>query len=397
MMRLILLRSSNSDERGIASILSVVFFILISSIVTVGFMRMALLEGRQTLEDSLSKAALAAAYSGVNDAKRALLYCAQFGSIRPAECANLNDTTCPGFYANTVLRDDKLGLVHDSATGSIQVGDVSLNERYTCVLVSEDTPTVEGSLIEGSADRSGTVIPLKGVSTFDRVVISWHSVNPFAPSLNGLSYGSDPYNANYRHPEAIGSAFKASADWPAVLSANLMAQNGDVTFDPSNGNANGLSQRRWLFYPHGTIGVTNIPVNTDPVSPSRQLVRCSESGYKPAQTRGLYVCSMTITNLGDLPGEKYLQLTSLNSDTNYAVELRQGAASVLFDNVNPKIDSTGAVENVFRRIQVGVSFNGDGYGGRDPILPNAIDTGAGLCKNFSVGLLNSEFTEGCGY
>lgn len=355
-------------------------------------MRMALLEGRQSLEDSLSKAAMAAAYSGVSDAKRALLYCAQFGALRPAECADLNRSTCPGFYNNAVLRDDKLGLLHDATTDSIQVGDVTLNERYTCVIVSEDTPTVEGTLLEGSADQSGTIIPLAGASGYDRVVISWHAKDPFNPSLTGLNYGGDPYNNSYRHTEAIGSAFEASPEWPALLSANLMVQNGSVGYAP-DGSVTGISQRSWMFYPHGLSGVTSTDVN----SASRQLVRCTEAGYKPLLAQGLYVCSMTITNLGALPGTRYLQLTTLNADTDYIVELRQGAAAVNFDNVNPKIDSTGAVENVFRRIQVGVRYEGSGYGGREPMLPNAIDTGAGLCKNFSVGLLNPEFIEGCGY
>ena len=95
-------------EQGVASILTVIFFILIASVITIGFIRLSLNEGRQSLEDSLSKSALAAAYSGVSDAKRAILYCLQYKNdpVGHPECdedqaGSIYNQNCPGFSRMT--------------------------------------------------------------------------------------------------------------------------------------------------------------------------------------------------------------------------------------------------------------------------------------------------------
>lgn len=394
------LLSVKNDQRGVASLLTVVFFILLSSVITVGFMRMALLESRQSLEDSLSKAALAAAYSGVNDAKRALLYCSQFASgARPAACANLNDQTCPGFFGNDDIRST-LGLAHDSVTNSIQVGELSVNERYTCVTVTEDTFTVEDSLIPDSSEEATTLIPLRSTDPlFNSVTISWHQYSPErAAALGSLTYGSvsDMYNSSYRDPDAIFPVgYEANPEWPALISAHLMTQNGNIDYTSPDGSITGIDQKRWWLFPYG--GAAGGGVTATPASASRQLVRCTAGGVALKTDDGRrYHCQMTITGLSTT-GTKYLQLTGMYNKADLIVELSRGSTPVTFDGVSPRIDATGAVEDVFRRVQVSVRYEGEGYGGRNPILPNAIDTGRGLCKNFSVGSVSDNFLEDCAY
>jgi hypothetical protein len=384
-------KSTIHDQRGIASILSVVFFILIASVVTVGFMRLALLEGRQSLEDSLSKAALAAAYSGVNDAKRALLYCSQF-AVRPAECNDLNTQTCPGFFGNATLQS-KLGLLPVTGTGSIQVGDTTLNERYTCVIVTEDTYTVDGTLIPGSSEEATTLIPLRGTGSFNKVVISWHS-DTLTSTIAGLDYDLDSLSASYRDADSFSAYFRANPNWPALIGAHLMVQqqNQSISYN-ADGSVAGLDQRRWLLFPYGATGENDVSIS----DATRQLVRCTEAGRALKSGGGSYHCQIEITGLDALPGTQYLQLTGLYNKSDYVVELMQNNTPVRFDNVSPQIDSTGAVENVFRRVKVGLRYEGAGFGGRNPILPNAVDTGAGLCKNFAVGGTSAEFNETCGF
>lgn len=388
-----------TDQRGVASLLTVVFFILISSVITVGFMRMALLEGRQSLEDSLSKAALAAAYSGVNDAKRALLYCSQFAA-RPPACANLNDTTCPGFSGNNDIQT-VLGLDFDTSTNSIRVGELGLNERYSCVIVTEDTYTVEGTLIPGSAEDGTTLFPLRGTDpAFDAVTISWHQKTPARTSaLGSLTYGdaTDMFNSSYRDSSAIDPAvYEADPDWPALVSAHLMTQTGDIDYSNPDGNVTGIDQRRWWLFPYG--GAAGGVDQTVVPSASRQLVRCSSSGIPLKTDDGRrFHCQMTIRGIDTIVGVKYLQLTGLYNESDYVVEISRGGTQVRFDNVSPRVDSTGAVEDVFRRVEVSLRYEGKGFGGRNPILPNAIDTGDGLCKNFAVGSVPDNYSEDCGY
>lgn len=391
---MISVKSTVRDQRGIASILSVVFFILIASVVMVGFMRLALLEGRQSLEDSLSKAALAAAYSGVNDAKRALLYCSQFAA-RPAVCDNLNNDKCPGFFGdiNPDTFHNELGLSQVAGTDNIQVGDPILNERYTCVIVTEDTYTVEGTLIPGSSEAT-TLIPLRGTGNFNKVVISWHS-DTLTSTIAGLDYDGDSVSASYRDADSFSTYFRANPNWPALIGAHLMVQGqGQPISYNADGSVAGLDQRRWLLYPYvGATGRDDVSV----ADATRQLVRCTENGRELKSGGGSYHCQIEITGLDALLGTRYLQLTGLYNKSDYVVELMQDNTSVRFDNVSPQVDSTGAVENVFRRVQVGLRYEGEGFGGRNPILPNAIDTGAGLCKNFAVGGSSLEFSETCGF
>jgi hypothetical protein len=101
-----------------------------------------------------------------------------------------------------------------------------------------------------------------------------------------------------------------------------------------------------------------------------------------------YMCQFNINGL-DSANDFFLQLTSLNNSTHYSVKLSNGAAPVDFDGVSPQVDSTGAVESTFRRVQVRLST------GDTPILPNAIDTGSGICKDFTVSNAPSTFSDQC--
>ena len=130
----------------------------------------------------------------------------------------------------------------------------------------------------------------------------------------------------------------------------------------------------------------------------RQLANCNATTpYKVADDE--YLCQIIITNLDSDAGFNpaanilYLQLTGMYVDTQFAVELLgSGGNPVKFDDVSPEVDATGAVEDTYRRVKVRLRYQGS-----TPILPNALDTGSGICKDFRVGGDPNTFSEDCGY
>src|SRR6476661_5069543 len=92
------------DQRGFVSIFTVLMFAILMSVVLVGFVRLMIDEQQQTLQDDLSKSAYNSAQAGIEDAKRAMMWCyrlpASDGLKIPCESA-LHEKKCPGFNAPT--------------------------------------------------------------------------------------------------------------------------------------------------------------------------------------------------------------------------------------------------------------------------------------------------------
>ena len=396
---------NRKHEQGVAAILTVIFFILIASVITLGFMRLSLNEGEQALEDSLSKSALAAAYSGVNDAKRAILYCLQHKNdlTNHPECdkeslSGINNPSCPGFFANNDLRS-ALGMpdpdVSPAGDGSIPVGDDptdTVNERYTCAIISNDTFDVSEHLAIDDPTADTTLVPLRSASSFNSVRISWHRRPLIAPNISGLTYGGYPTLANYRSPNAYGNYFEWQGQWPALLKMSLFSHpRTGVTYN-ADGSTN-ITDKTAYLYPRN-VG-TPQSVGVGALIP-RQLTNCNVNGY--AAAGDLYLCQLTITGIDADPNFNpannvlYMQLSNMYTDTDFTVELLNGTVPVKFDDVSPSIDATGAVGDTYRRVKVRLRYQGS-----TPVLHNALDTGSGICKRFIVGTDAPMFSETCGY
>lgn len=394
-------------EEGVASILSVIFFIIIISVITLGFMRMASLESQQTLEDSLSKSALAAAYSGITDGKRALLYCTKnpFASgCDDNDPSQIFNPSCRGFFDHQPLRN-ALGIPDPDADpltrGGVPIGDPAANERYTCVLVANDTWDVSGTLTLDT-NKNTDVIPLRGTQPFTQVRISWKQSGP-GVNLGGLNYNGLPTQFNYRKPNAYGTGVSQwRSHWAAVLRTSLFSHPPSGVVYQADGTVDISETTSFLYPEHRSNSGPSDTVARGAMIP-RQLVNCKNgpNGFSINSNSllGNYACQLTITGLDPLTSVYYLQLTNMYTDADFVVELLDGFDNpVKFDNVSPQIDSTGAVEDVFRRVQVRLRCVGEDCGGSNPILPNALDVGSGICKNFSVSTTAAQFNDtNCGF
>jgi len=360
--------NSSQKEQGVVSILSVIFFIILMSILTVSFLRVVTDEQEQVISDDLSKGALAAAQSGVEDAKRALLYC-QRNPANPS-CAALSNTACPGIFADAGLRN-AVGINAVQADG-IRVGDPNNNnnQRYTCVTISQDTPDYIGTMSEGLGD----FIPLRTVNNgpYNQIRISWHQESddvdgPAAvPPAGAISLNSNPSKPDWKN--------EAGLPYIAMPRLQLVAFDSAKTLSQQQNSSSGT-----FLVPYSGSGSARVPVTSVTASgmPKRFAVNCSTGDLQSG-----YLCTATLDVTAIPPADteqRFLLVRSQYGTPHYKLELLNGATPVMLDNVQPAVDSTGAAANVYKRILSRVAYTADTF-----FTGNAVESGMSVCKNFYI-------------
>ena len=356
-----------SQEKGIVSILSVIFFIILMSIVTVSFLRIVTDEQDQVIQDDLSKGALAAARSGVEDAKRALLLCRSKAGASRVQCYNdLRNQNCPGIFGSAAMVGD-LSL-QANPDGSIKVGDPSPdnnnNERYTCVTLSQDTPDYQGILSEGL----GAFIPLRSSTSFNQIRISWHQTSldgtAAIPPAGAISLDTNPRRTEWQN----GAGLRYIAAPRIQLMRFDTAQTLNVQQDNSVGT----------FLIPNTGGSQT--VNVSAVAPNGMPKRAAVNCITPAAQAG-YRCTATLNlNFAQPATSQYFMfIKSFYGTPHYKVELLNSGVSAPFSDVQPEVDSTGAAANVYKRILSRVEYQADTF-----FTSNSIESGTSICKNFFV-------------
>lgn len=361
----------SNREQGVVSILSVMFFIILMSIIAVSFLRIVTDEQTQVIDDDLSKSALASAQSGVEDAKRALLYCRATPS--DPDCANLTNQTCPGVFSDTHFHT-QLGL-NAVGDGSIRVGDTTNNnnQRYTCVTISTETAGYEGA----SNQEAIEMIPLRSLSAFNEIRFSWSAVNEDpgsptpVPTAAQVPLGSNPRKPRWENPAGVG--------YLAVPRLQIFNFDRTQSLSAMRDNSAGL-----YLYPYTGTGQSVIPAPAPAppmaISPTALANKHVTVNCDLTPATSAYRCEATI-RIVPLNGnqEYYLAVKSVYGPSAYYVELLQDGNPVLLNNVQPEVDSTGASANVYKRIISKVAYHTD-----DPISTNVLEAGGGVCKDFSV-------------
>lgn len=341
-------------EAGFVSLLTVVMFMILTTIVTVSFVTLTLGEQRQTLNDDLAKGAYEASQAGIEDAKRAIRYCKNNGCE-----AALYNQSCPGFFLSGAVTS---GLGISPVNGTVRVGDASANQRYTCVTVSNQISKYWGELDPNSASAQTLFLPLKSDQSFNRVKISWSQKTGTSTVPNSLT-SSNPTRPNWQ------------SGWPAMMRAMIMDHpTGNIT-------ETNITSRSSFFVPHGSGTNSTSQASMG----SRIMTRCNASAMGGAGNIDAdYVCSMTIDGVGGAARDWYLQLAPYYQAAAFKVELFNGSNPVKMSDVGYLVDSTGAVADVYRRVQVLL-------GPDDVVSPSsAIQSGEKLCKNIAVtGLYGS--------
>ncbi len=370
-------RSPLKQQSGFVSLFTVVFFMILISVLTLGYIRIMVDEGRQSTDNDLTNTAYHAALAGIEDGKRILKYCS--ANPGPACTSALSETNCdPGALNPGII--GALGITPDPVDHSVRVanaGDTVHQQDYTCLTVNAETDTVDVTL---NANET-KLIPLVGVRDFSAVDFSWHRE----------TQEGDP--AGYRNDIKLPS----QNDWAAVTNV-AYPRLQYIEHQATNINLNGLNDltRTVFLAPTSGAGGNNdfsfndVDTKIDPLTKkSPEAVACTLTDA--------YACHTRATLPGPVlaGGSKmaYIRVTALYGKMTFQMKLIDGSgAAVKFKDVQPKIDATGRSNDVFRRVQASVNMNGN------PYIPDAaVETGGDFCKTFFVTVDPVNFEEGlCG-
>lgn len=373
-----------SDERGFVSLFTVIFFMLLITIITVGFLRIMAAEQRQALDNDLNASAEAAAQSGIEDAKRAILKYNSLPASDPLKAqlqTALNSSNCDSLFTNASVRT----ALNLNNTGSIN-SQPGLNEYYTCLSVDMNTPDYIGSASAGKSEFV-PLVPENG-DKFDKMTVSWH----LASATVGTDGDGQParYAPGTLLPPATGAANSWSTQgYPAYLRVELYGYpNGSF----NRGKMDVLSRSVFLVpnYSSNAAAISSTtPIDMATVDPrgfeqnKLDLIGIKCNGTPPNVPTGTYACSATLQLDAGQPSTSnnyFLRITPLYGATHFQVQMIRNPSTVVnFSGVEPVIDSTGRASDVFRRIQSRIRMQNSAN------LPEyAAESADDICKTMQV-------------
>lgn len=356
-------------QAGGVSLFVVIFATLLITVVTLSFIQLMLKDQQQATANDLSQSAYDSAQAGVEDAKRALLMqqaCEQ-GSGSPT-CAALTAVmatqSCDMVQRALTATSTKETQVQQS--GSLT--DSALDQAYTCVKIDRLT---DDYLYNDLRDGSSIVVPLAGTAPFNSVKVSWFRQANSSGAPARPTFGTSL--------PRVGQQWKANM--PPLVRAQFMQTGSSFTLDDFDGSASGSNANTLFLFPSTVGGNPSFALDGRRSSSAEPYRVACVSSF----TASDYLCSATIT-LPDAVGgaagvhqNALLRLTSLYNTADYKIELYNGSTRVQFNGVQPKVDSTGRANDMFRRVETRLQMGGD------VLYPSAaVDVEGDLCKNFAV-------------
>lgn len=373
-----------NKESGLVSILTVIMFMIFISILVVGFIKIMTDEQRQTSDNDLSASALTAAQSGIEDAKRLILFCqkgdATYGDKTTGRCKDVLDSKKNADECS-VFRGGAGGLFNamkiDYVGGEARVGEDEFNQYYTCLSILADPTDVVKPISEGKS----LIIPMDVNGSFNSVKIKWSSPSG-SYSMRGASLGSD-------FPPRGSWSGLAGTPRPPLLRVQVIPFTlGAISLDAAEQGSDTL-----FLVPASSSTVANVTRGVD----ARGAPGTTRSGAVPliytACTIGSfgYDCNMRVDGFAPLPEKYYLRLSLMYGNTSSVAitpfDTTTGSDRT-FNNVQYLIDVTGRANDVYRRVQSRVSP------ASSAIFPEyALDTSDPICKDILVA--DATFTSYC--
>lgn len=371
-------------QSGAVSLFIVIFTALLVMVLSVSFVRLMLQDQQQATTVDLSQSAFDSAQAGVEDAKRALLrYQHACTTGNGEECNRLRqafgltdaDKTC-----DTLAKASVAGETGSSETMIQQTtGDANLDQAYTCVKISLDTADYVGEL----RLNESKVIPLRATGSFDAVELSWFD----SRDLSG---------SGWQHPPA---GVTLPATWPTrtppLLRAQLMQHSGSFTLDQFDSDEVGGSNAKTLFLRPVRSGGLN---RVEFARYGRQANNIEPSGVDCTDiaVSGGYSCKVKLLLPNPIGGDAgsrtaYLRLSAPYNGTHYSLRLLSGDSSVNFEGVQPKVDSTGRANDLFRRVESRVELQDATF----PYPEAAVDITGNLCKEFTITNQPDGYSSSC--
>ncbi len=404
-------------ESGQASMVTVAMFMMLFAAIAVSFTFVVISASRQALNDSLQSSAKIAAESGVEDAKRLIVYCynkRSGGSYTTPDAQQL----CPKVIGKLSTELEGMGCdyilkpMYDNGTisnveqesnnrgyrvkvGNNGGGDNENNEYYQCLKIATKTDNYQGTV--NNLGKS-VIVPLRVVDKYnqaaviDRLEIEWHR------NVTGND-GDDLAEMN----GANGTGLPPAGTWnnsnrPAVLRVervgvpkggfnlnDLAGSDTALTLRPSeSGNGKG-GYRLGNYEPQYPSG------NKDKIAPNSQYhkgVPIVEAYCQNGDNNNDYACK-TIFNKESLYTNKkdyYLRINAIYRSTHFKITAYdQHNNKLYFDGVQPLVDVTGRSSDSFSRIQARLKPSFDKNADSTNWWPEyVIDTNGKVCKDIEV-------------
>ena len=382
------------SQSGQIAILTVVIFMLLFSIVVVSFTRIMVAASHEATSDELRAQALAAAESGVEDAKRILNYC--YSNPLASGCdkvlGSTGDQACDDIIGSNL--PSALGLTVEN--NQVKVGQES-DQHYLCVKIATRTQYYYGSAADGTSD----IVPLNlrnisGITDPVRdIQIEWHSPigtdiggdGPVGSLIAGTDLPSAPKWRDVNSPSALrvemigipNGAF--SIDQLTTVSTSAITGTWAWTLRPSTSGA--------FTSPGSGYDITYLTASPNPntiMTSPLIATKCT------ASSTATYACAFTFkygNGAGTgwaLPNDHvgyYLRIQPIYGPTHFRVSAYNPSGQMLyFDGVQPYVDVTGRSVDSFQRLGSWLKPSGDSGDGWFPEY--AVDSGGKICKDMSV-------------
>ena len=358
------------NEKGFASIVIALIFIVVLALLTVGFAQLARREQQTALDKQLASQANYAAESGINAAYRDIID----KNITPANADSQHCmaplTGVPGAATASHTIDANNGVSYTCLLVEVQTKDLTTDDltpgtgRHINFGTGNNAPLTSITLTWGSASNRNTFVP------------SLDPTKPTFPTLNSWSASS--------YPPVIQFSLTPVVD-PGHPATNLASQS-----DPNKY----LLSNTFNFYAYPAKGGSNI-VGFDP-SKQGQVIAGNCSGT------GTYPCSVTVNIPAGITASGYVvHYMDFYDSSNIRITGNVGGVTpgpATFTG-EPMIDVTGQARNVVKRLHVRVLVNGgqDGTSNDGAILPNSAIEAQNLCKRIQAAPSTADFPQGSTY
>lgn len=444
--------AARESESGQVSIITVTMFILIFSVVVISFTQIMLSTSRQAQNDELNARAVAAAESGIEDAKRMLAYCYEefdsdgnglFDTVGkpPSGGCEILASTLDGQGCNDILSSTlttSVGLSGDQdANNQVRVGNNG--EYYLCLKITSNPESVTTTLDAETGDSK--VIPMKWVDSSgklakpDYINIKWSDTkSPLAggylpnsdwqgPAVLRLEavntfggYSTDALNKSIRaltiRPSSdsskrlISESFKRSASITVADATESNVHNGGCLYNDSTSSLSGVVPLDCFKYSidddingnsHSYLNSTGYASSNGNKFVDRPIIqyKCGATCSFSFTVKNWTNVDSDIYNTSDLNENTYLRLQSIYKEATVEISAgKNGGTQLYYAGGQAAVDVTGRAVDSFRRLEARLeSVNG---GEDEAWWPDyAIESASKICKNMSVFAANG--SDNCSY
>jgi Tfp pilus assembly protein PilX len=364
-----MLKVVHKGESGAASMIVVIFMSIILTIVTLGFIRIAINEQRTATDDDLSARAYYAAESGLEDAKRAIAK----KLVDPTTVLNENTCDPPAGY-NAVL----------SAT-------TEFDTEYTCQLIDFTPSKVTTEFSSPNQVKQFQLKPVDAAdnpTTYDSLTLRWH-IDAVSPDGDGAVSGGGP--VFIRPATATNIPQNGSWNFPAMMKVTLISYPDGT---PANRiNEPDIVAATVLVSPNTVSGANGFTANVFPGGASvNSAVDKRVYGADCIDSNNNMSCTMVF----DLSGIKTagnrivdVRISNLYEATTAELTMSDGGTPVFFKDAQVVVDVTGRAGGVYRRVEAALDLTNPN------LLPDfAIQSATNICKDFTFTDVTSGFSGG---